>query len=175
MNKTLTSIFQTQGPQSLNLSNESFSKENIFEEFIDCCFFHQVNFIHCSFEECELIGVDFNFCLFEGCTFDNTIIRKSEVTDCVFKNCQFLECQFTPKTNFFRTLFMKCQFSSVDFSFTFLSKCEFRRINLTKIKFKGTSIVDPKIENITSNDLEFEKDNPMMIEITNPLFFSKEI
>ena len=175
MNKTLTSIFGTQGPVSLNISNESFSKDNIFEEFIDSCFFHQVNFTRCSFEECELLGVNFNFCIFEGCTFNNTMIRKSEITDCVFKNCQFIECQLTPRTDFFRTLFINCRFSSVDFSFTLLCECEFIEINLTKIKFKGTSFIDPKTENITSNDLEFDKANPMRIKITNSLSFSKVI
>lgn len=175
MDKTLTSIFETQGPQSLNISNESFSKDNIFEEFVDSCFFHQVNFIDCSFEGCEFLGVNFNYCIFEGCTFNDTIIRKSEFTDCVFKKCQFLECQFTPKTNFFRTLFMNCQFSSVDFSFTFLCECEFIEINLNKIKLEGTSLVDPKTKNITLNDLEFNKAQPMRIKITNPLSFPKEI
>ena len=52
MNQTLTSIFETQGSQSLNISNQSFSEDNIFEIFIDNCFFHQVNFINCCFEEC---------------------------------------------------------------------------------------------------------------------------
>ena len=175
MNKTLTSIFETQGPQSLNISNQSFSEDSIFEEFIDSSFFHQVNFIHCSFEECELLGVNFNFCSFEGCTFNHTIIRKSEFTDCVFKNCQFIESQLTPKTNFFRTLFINSQFSSVDFSFTFLCECEFIEINLIKTEFKGTSVVDPKIEKITFNDLEFDKTKPMRIQITDWLFFPKEI
>jgi hypothetical protein len=70
---------------------------------------------------------------------------------------------------------MNSQFSSVDFSFTFLCECEFIEINLTKIKFKGTSIVDPKTENITFNDLEFDKTKPMRIQITNSLSFPKEI
>ena len=48
---------------------------------------------------------------------------------------------------------MNCEFSSVDFSFTFLCECEFIKINLTKVKFKGTSIVDPKIENIILKEL----------------------
>ena len=52
MNKILISIFETQAPQSLNISNQSFSEDNISEEFIDSSFFHQGNFIHCSFEEC---------------------------------------------------------------------------------------------------------------------------
>lgn len=90
MNKTLTSIFKTQGPQSLNISNQSFSKKNIFEECMDSSFFHHVNSINCFFEGCKLLGVNFNFCVFEGCTFNHTIIRKSEFTDYVFKNCQFL-------------------------------------------------------------------------------------
>ena len=159
----------------MNISNQSFSKDNVFEQFIDRSFFHQVNFINCSFEGYELLGVNFNFCFFEGCTFNDTIIRKSKFTDCVFKNYQFIESELTPKTNFFRTLFMNSQFSSVHFSFTFLWKCEFIEINLTKIKFKGTSIIDSKTENITFNDLEFDKTKPMRIQITNSLSFPKEI
>jgi len=77
--------------------------------------------------------------------------------DCVFKNCQFIESQISLRTEFFRTLFMNSQFSSVDFSFTFLFDCEFMEINLTKIKFKGTSILNPKTENVTFNDLEVDK------------------
>ena len=175
MNQTLTSIFETQGPQLLNISNQSFSKEVIFEEFIDSSYFHDVKFTDCSFEECELLGVHFNFCLFEGCTFNRTIIRKSEITDCVFKNCQFIESEITPKTNFFRTLFMNSQFLSVDFSFTFLCNCEFVEINLTKIKFKGTSVVDPKTKKITFNDLEFDKTDPISIRFTDSSSFPKEI
>ena len=166
MHKTLTSIFETQGPVSLNISNESFSNEDIFEEFIDCCFFQQVNFTNCSFEGCELVGVNFDFCFFDACNFKNTIIRKSEFTDCRIKNCQFIESQLTPKTNFFRTLFKNCQFSIVDFSFTFLYECEFIEVSFTKIKFEGTSLVDPKTENITLNDLEFDQTHPMRIQIT---------
>jgi uncharacterized protein YjbI with pentapeptide repeats len=175
MNKTLTSIFETQGPQSLDISNESFSNGSIFEEFIDSSFFHQVNFVNCFFEGCQLLGINFNSCVFEGCIFKDTIIRKSEFTDCKFKGCRFVESKLTPKTNFFRTLFINCQFSSIDFSFTLLCKCEFIKINLTKVKFKGTSIIDPKTKNITLNDLEFDKTKPMIIKITNSLPFQKEI
>jgi hypothetical protein len=73
-------------------------------------------------------------------------------------------------------LFINSQFSSVDFSFTFLSECGFIgfiEINLTKFKFKGTSFIDPKAENITFNDLEFDKTKPMRIQITNSLSFPK--
>ena len=101
MKQTLSSIFETQGPQSLNISDQDFSEDILFEEFIDSCFFHKVSFTNCSFEECALVGVNFNFCVFEACTFNQTIMRKSEFTDCVFKNCQFIESQLTPKTNFF--------------------------------------------------------------------------
>jgi uncharacterized protein YjbI with pentapeptide repeats len=70
---------------------------------------------------------------------------------------------------------MNSQFSSVDFSFTFLFDCEFMEINLTKIKFKGTSILNPKTENVTFNDLEFDENKPMSIRFTNSLYFPKEI
>ena len=175
MKQTLSSIFETQGPQSLNISDQDFSEDILFEEFIDSCFFHKVSFTNCSFEECELVGVNFNFCVFEACTFNQTIMRKSEFTDCVFKNCQFIESQLTPKTNFFRTLFINSKFSSVDFSFTLLCECEFIKINFIKTKFKGTSLVDPKTEKITFNDLEFDKTTPMTIQITDSLSFPKEI
>lgn len=44
MTKRLTSIFETEGSQLLKISNESFSKDNIFEEFIDSSFFS--NFVY---------------------------------------------------------------------------------------------------------------------------------
>ena len=86
-----------------------------------------------------------------------------------------LESQLTPKTNFFRTLFINSQFSSVDFSFTFLCECEFIEINLIKTKLKGTSVVDPKTEKITFNDLEFDQNKPMTIQFTDSLFFPKKM
>jgi len=70
-------------------------------------------------------------------------------------------------------LFINSQFSSVDFSFTFL--CEFIEINLIKTKFKGTSVVDPKTEKITFTDLECNKTKPMRIQIIDSLFFPKEV
>ena len=39
---------------------------------------------------------------------------------------------------------MNCQFSTVDFSSTFFFKCEFIEINLTKVKFEGTFLVELK-------------------------------
>lgn len=39
MNKTLTSISEGQGSQSLDISNESFSNDYIFKEFIESSFF----------------------------------------------------------------------------------------------------------------------------------------
>ena len=38
MNQTLTSIIETLGSQSLNISNQSFLEDNLFEETIDSCF-----------------------------------------------------------------------------------------------------------------------------------------
>jgi uncharacterized protein YjbI with pentapeptide repeats len=188
MNQTLTSIFETQGPQSLDISKKNFSNDYIFEEFIDSCFFHQVNLFNCSFKGSELLGATFISCSFENCNFNDTIIRKSEFTDCKFKNCQFIGCQLTPKTNFFQTLFMNCQFSTVDFSSTLFFKCEFIEINLTKVKFQGTFIVELKTKSIIFNDLQFNEANLMKIfkskeafslkesvKITNSLSFQKEI
>jgi uncharacterized protein YjbI with pentapeptide repeats len=188
MTQTLTSIFETQGPQLLHISKKNFSNDYIFEEFIDSFFFRQVNLFNCSFQGSELLGTTFISCSFENCNFNDTIIRKSEFTDCKFKNCQFIGCQLTPKTNFFQTLFMNCQFSTVDFSFAFLFECELIEINLTKVKFDGTYIVELKTKSIGFNDLEFNEDNPMEIfksreafhlkesvKITDSLSFQKEI
>ena len=171
MNKKLSLIFRTDGSASLNILDENFSNDQILEEFIDSCFFDQVNFTDCFFDESELVGVNFNFCSFNGCTFKNTVIRKSEFTNCQFKNCQFLDSVFSPKVDFFRTLFMNCQFSTVNFSFAFLYECEFLEINLTKVQLKGTSFVDPKIRKISYNSLELDESQPIRIKITkNDIF-----
>ena len=171
MNQTLLYLLETKGPILLNVSDES-----IFEECMDSCYFNKINFTNCSFEECELVGTNFNFCFFENCTFDKTIIQKSEVTDCVFKNCHFIESELAPKTNFYRTVFMDCNFSSIDFSFSFLSECEFVKVNLSQIKLKGILIRNLKtIESTTFNDLEFDEVYPMKISITDSSYFPKKI
>ena len=81
MDKTLVSILDTEGPVSLELSNKTFSNENI-EEFFDCASFYQVNFIDCSFNECEFLGNEFEYCFFKKCKFTDTTIRKSNIADC---------------------------------------------------------------------------------------------
>ena len=162
MNKTLVSILDTKGPCLLELSERTFSKENV-EEFFDCPYFYKVNFIDCSFNECHFLGGNFTFCSFENCKFTNTLMRKSDITDCKFKDCQFIESILSPRVSFFRTSFKNCEFLSVNLSDMFLSDCEFTKINCNKIKFSSTSLKNPKINNIIWDNLEFDKDNPLRI------------
>lgn len=165
MNKKLSSLLDNQGSESLTIFDENFLEDEIIDQTIDSCFFDKVNFTDHLFQESDLVGVKFNFCSFQNCTFKNTEIRKSEFTDCIFKNCKFFECQISPRVNFFRTSFLNCQFSSIDFSLAFLYNCEFIEINLSKIKFEQTTIVDPKIKNFIFNQLEFNPDKPLRINI----------
>lgn len=41
MNRTLNSIFKTEGSSALTVSDQIFSNEDIFEEFIDSSIFNQ--------------------------------------------------------------------------------------------------------------------------------------
>ena len=83
-----------------------------------------------------------------------------------------------------------CQFSNVDFSFTFFSQSKFININLTQVKLEETSLVELKTKNIIFNNLQFNEDKPMRIfrskktfhlkdseaiKVTNSLDFQKEI
>ena len=159
MNKTLTSILETQSPVELDIRDQTFSEENIFEVF-DCCFFTRVKFIDCSFTDCHLVGTDLDFCIFESCIFDNTIIRKCSITDCAFKNCQFIESDLSPRVEFFRTLFTNSQFSSVDLSSSTFYTCAFVEINLIKTKFEDTCFINLKANKITfnaSNNITFDQ------------------
>ena len=163
MNKTLVSILDTKGPCLLELSERTFSKENV-EEFFDCPYFYKVNFIDCSFNECHFLGGNFTFCSFENCKFTNTLMRKSDITDCKFKDCQFIESILSPRLDFFRTSFNNCEFLSVNLTDTCLFDCEFTKVNLNQIKFSSTSLENPKINNIIWNNLEFDKDKPLLID-----------
>lgn len=62
----------------------------------------------------------------------------------------------------------------MDFSFTFWFDCKFKEIILIKSKFNEASFVDPEVENIISNDLEFDNNEPMRIPVTNSSLFSNE-
>ena len=175
MSQTLISILETRGPKCLEISNQTFSDEIIFGEFIDVCNFHKINFINCSFEECEFLGANLYLCVFKNCTFNDTTIRKSDIADCLFTNCQFIESHLTPRTNFFRTVFLKSQFLIVDFSFSLLSECEFKESSLSKIKLQQTSIMDSKTKKTSFSELEFDENNPMTIQFTNSSSFPPEI
>jgi len=69
---------------------------------------------------------------------------------------------------------VNCQFSNVDFSFALLVQCEFIEINLTKVKFEKTSLVELKTKSISLNDLQFNKENPMKIFKSREAFHLKE-
>lgn len=65
---------------------------------------------------------------------------------------------------------MNCQFSTVDFSFAFLCECEFIEINFTQIKFQRTVLVGLKTQSIVFNDLQFNKDDPIVISKSRETF-----
>ena len=60
----LISLFDTNGPISLNISDQKFSNEDIFLQFVNSSNFHKIKFINCLFEECDFVGTIFSFCHF---------------------------------------------------------------------------------------------------------------
>jgi hypothetical protein len=74
MNQTLSSIFETEGLESLEISKQNFSNDYICGIFIDNCVFDEVNLFHCCFEDSDFSETKcrffrnevpfFSFCLF---------------------------------------------------------------------------------------------------------------
>ena len=100
MNKTLTSILQTQGPKSLEIFNQNFSNEYILEEFLDCYLFDQsVDFTSTFFFECELININLS-----KVKLDGTSVVKLNTRNIIFNDLQFNEFEpmkiFKSKENF---------------------------------------------------------------------------
>ena len=46
---TFNSVCDNPTRYERQIANQSFAKENVFEKYLDSCFFNAINFIDCSF------------------------------------------------------------------------------------------------------------------------------
>ena len=180
MQNTLKNLIETfQNDSTLEIRNQKFFNEIIFENIFSAAIFDQVSISNCEFEEAQLLGSHFRDCIFKNCRFQNTLLRKCEFWNCTFQNCEILDCEIS-KTEFTEHIFKNCQFNKVDLGWSHFMDCEFLETKLHDINFEGTIISDLKTENITGLDLHFNKKFPMnfwksnhRIEITDSLSFEK--
>lgn len=161
MQKTLKNIIATiQNDSALEISNQIFFNEILFENRFSAAILDQVNLSNCEFEKVELVGSHFRDCIFENCRFQNTLFRKCEFWSCTFQNCEILECEIA-KTEFDEHIFKNCQFKKVDFGWSQFTDCEFLETKLDDINFEATIISGLKTKNTTFLNLHFSERFPM--------------
>ena len=180
MQKTLKSIFIAhENDSGLEIRNQKFFNETIFEETLSGAILDRVNLSNCQFETVDLVTNSFLHCTFENCRFEDIAFYKSEFWGCTFQNCEIIECEAT-KVEFDKTIFKNCQIKQVDFGWSWFADCQFLETKLDDINFEATIISDLKTKNTTGLNLHFNERFPMNFwrfkectKIKDSLSFSK--
>ena len=144
----------------LQILDQNFSNEIIFDRKLQSTTLSNANFSNCDFENLDFTGSYFMACDFKNCTFANTIFHKCEFWDCTFQNCQITICDLT-KIDIYTNVFRNCQFNKIDLSWSYLDNCEFPETQLFDINFTGTVIDTLKTKNTTFLNLKFCESFPV--------------
>jgi uncharacterized protein YjbI with pentapeptide repeats len=180
MQNTLKNLIETcQNVKPLEIRNQKFFNEIIFENVLSAAIFDQVSISNFEFEETEFLSGHFRDCIFKNCRFQNTLLLKCEFWKCTFQNCEILDCDIS-KVEFTEHIFKNCQFNKVDLGWSHFIDCEFLDTELHDINFNATIINDLKTKNTTGSYLHFNKEFPMYfwksnhcIQITDSISFEK--
>jgi uncharacterized protein YjbI with pentapeptide repeats len=161
MGNTLKNIIERfQNDSTLEIRNQNFFNEIIFENTFSAAIFYQVNLSNCDFEEVDFLGSHFYDCIFKNCRFQSTLLRKCEFWGCTFQNCEILDCEIL-KTEFTEHIFKNCQFNKVDFGWSHFMYCEFLETRLDDIIFEATIINGLKTKNTMFLNSHFSERFPM--------------
>jgi hypothetical protein len=69
-------IENCQTVKPLEIRNQKFLNEIIFENVLSAAIFDQVSIFHFEFEETEFLSGHFRDCIFKNSRFQNTLLRK---------------------------------------------------------------------------------------------------
>lgn len=160
MTKLQNIIRRFEDDNGLQILDQTFSNELIYDRKLHSTTLSSANFSNCDFKDLDFTGSYFMACDFKNCTFVNTIFHKCEFWDCTFQNCQITICDLT-KVDIYTNVFQNCRFNKIDLSWSYLDNCEFPETKLFDINFTGTVIDNLKTKNTTFLNLKFCESFPV--------------
>lgn len=106
----------------------------------------QARFTDCTFQDCRIEGCQMHDSIFDGCTFKNVIISRTEMMGCLFIDCSFQECEFR-KADFFaegtaadRNTDREIYYESAEFLACAITECRIENSDLRKVHVKDCDI-----------------------------------
>lgn len=145
-NKLISFIEECQYVKPLEIKNQKFFDELIFDHTLSAAIFDEVTISNFKFKEIDFFGSHFRRCLFKNCDFQSIMWRKCEFLECTFETCSIQDCEIS-KVEFDDHIFKNCQFSNTDLEWSDLENCQFLGTKLCGINFNATIISNLRIEN----------------------------
>ena len=160
MNKSLQNIIDRYKnglleTQNLQISNEKFLTEIIYDERLDSSSFKNLSLINLNFTNIDFESSFFKECLFKNCIFESTSLQDAEFENCNLINCQIKNCNLT-RVDFTETTFDKCCFEKVEKGCLvkgWFEACDFLATNFKG--FEGMSLIQAAV--IDSKFSKFNK------------------
>ena len=145
-NKLTSFIEKCQNVKPLEIKNQKFFDELIFEHTLSAAIFDEVTISNFKFKETEFLSSHFRRCLFKNCDFHNIMWRKCEFLECTFETCSIRDCEIS-KVEFDDHIFKNCRFSNTNLEWSDLENCQFLGTKLYGINFNATIISYLHLEN----------------------------
>jgi uncharacterized protein YjbI with pentapeptide repeats len=143
-NRLTNFIEKCQNVKPLEIRNQEFFNELIFDYRLSAAIFDEVTMSNFKFEETDFLSSHFRKCFFKNCDFQNIVWRKCEFLECTFHNCYIRDSEIS-KVELTDHTFNSCQFDSVDLDWSHIQNCEFLKTKLNGLNFNATIVSDLKI------------------------------
>lgn len=130
--------------QNVIVGDQTFTNENICDDYLQCSLFSKITFFEIDFETIDFTGSNFINCKFKNCRLKEVIFRKCDAWNLIFENCKIERSDFT-RSNFHDGVFRECKFVNVNlrasnfFNFEFI-ETNFENSNLELIGLQSLKI-----------------------------------
>lgn len=130
----------------------------------------------CSFSNCtfsDISGINFIECTFDQCNVSNTKMVQTGFQECTFKECKLVGCNFSKTKEFgFAAQFVNCNLSYVSFDQKKLFKSSFRNCNLAHSNFTQADLSKSIMRDCDCLEVVFMESNLAGLDFTTNYNFS---
>jgi uncharacterized protein YjbI with pentapeptide repeats len=127
--------------------------------------YEQCTFTNCVFN--DLSGINFIECTFEQCNLSNTKLLNTGFQECTFTECKLVGCNFSKTKEFgFAAHFMSCNLSYVSFDQKKLFKSVFRNCNLAHANFTQADLSRCTLTDCDCSETVFMETNLSGVDFT---------
>lgn len=132
--------------------------------------YEQCSFINCVFS--DLSGINFIECTFEQCNLSNAKLLNTGFQECTFTECKLVGCNFSKTKEFgFAVQFIRCNVSYVSFDQKKLFKSTFKNCNLAHSNFTQADLSKCILTDCDCSETVFMQTNLAGVNFTTNYHF----